>query len=164
VTAPSTFRRGSSPNAAAASPCSNPPASAVGAGARQPVHIVNFSDAEVADSAELERLLGGTAVISPSNIPDWRGHRTDGHRFTDRQRNALFYAGLHPDTVDTVQVASAVGRDEIHQGYAARHKLRLIFACPIVRRGGNGKLLVISPGGLNKWVYADGSITKVRPR
>ena len=109
----------------------------------------------------VELPLPETAWITPSNINPWRGARKSGARWTNDQLRMMALAGIDPETAEAITVRSAVtDRDMWMPRGAARHVF--VFECPVLKRRADGKVLVISPAGFRKWVYADGSISRVR--
>jgi len=100
--------------------------------------------------------------IIPSNINPWRELRRPDRRYTDAQLRVMPLYQLDPATCDDVVVRSSVSMQEYSWPLGTRAPVYLL-PCPIISRKGDGaKCLVISPTGLKKWVYADGSITKRR--
>jgi len=151
------------PAAPVACPGDSNPASVVGAGARQPINAHLFSADQLADAQRVEDLLrNALAIVTPSNINLWRGHRAPGQTFTAQQVRAMLVAGIEPEAVETVYVSSAVHDRELWSPKGQKAP-RLIFTCPVLDRRDGGKLQVLSAAGSKAWVYEDGTITKARP-
>jgi hypothetical protein len=152
-----------SANAPAAFPAASPPASGVGAVARQPINAHLFSAADLAEAREVESLMQQRVVV-PSQSTPWRGRRDPGLAFTHPQQNMMRYLGIDGRTCETLYVSSSVGMDEVWVNLGDRRRLRVIFTCPILGRRAPDQIKVLSAGGSKKWVYADGSITKATAR
>jgi hypothetical protein len=149
--------------ASAASPAAPAsPASGVEAVARQPINADRFTAAQLADAEENEALMrAGPRIVTPSNINPWRGNRRAAGEFTGEQLRKMAALELTPADQETTLVVCSVTVREMW--WPERQPApRLIWVCPILKRRPDGKLRVISAGGSETWVYADGSITKGR--
>ena len=99
-------------------------------------------------------------LITPSKINPWRWPLKPDARFTDEQLYWLDRAGIKPDEVETLTVLSPVGyRDGLWWPVGTPATVYAI-ECPIIRRREPDQVLVVSPAGFEKWVYADGSISR----
>jgi len=107
-----------------------------------------------------EHLLPSSGiVITPSNIDPWRSTRGEDQLFTWSQLSALNRLGLDPEKVDFVIVRSKASRRDMYWPSYDPAPTYLL-PCPILGRRGTDQLEVISPAGMRKWVYSDGSITR----
>jgi hypothetical protein len=106
-----------------------------------------------------ELLLPETVHITPSNINPWRGVRRPESRYTQDQLRMLHSRGDDPDTVEDVIVRQSASRRE--RWWPGPNAPVFLMPCPVIQRRRSGEqLLVITPAGHRKWVYADGAITK----
>ena len=110
-------------------------------------------------SAELRR-VAFTAYMTPSNIDPWRASRAEGDKFTGEQLRALERLRLDAETVDIVEVRSSVSMREYWWPTTESAPV-LILECPIIGQV-RDRLKVISPAGMTKLVYPNGSITRRR--
>ena len=101
--------------------------------------------------------------ITPSKINPWRGAKREGSRFTDWQYRAMARMGLDPLTVETVTVRSLVSQREMWWPTGTPNPV-YVFDCPILGRRKDGRLLVLSPRGMEKLVWPDGSIRARKSR
>ena len=111
-----------------------------------------------APAAELPLPNGG--VITPSNINPWRGQRAEGARWTYGQLHAMSRHGLDSETCAGITVRSRATSREMWWPSTEETPV-FVFECPVIRQE-RGRVLVISPAGMAKLVYADGKIVKDR--
>ena len=109
-----------------------------------------------------ELLLPARAYLTPSSINPWRAARHPEQRYTHQQLRTMPLYQLDPATCEDVIVRSSASQSE-HWWPAGTPAPVFLLPCPIIQRRGDGsQCLVLSPAGMKKWVYSDGSITKRR--
>lgn len=99
--------------------------------------------------------------ITPSNIDPWGGAMQEGDRFTSEQVRDMQRRGIDPETVETLKVTRKATSRELWWPSGQPAPV-FIFECPVLMRRLDGRVKVISPSGMAKLVYADGSIKKPR--
>jgi hypothetical protein len=98
-------------------------------------------------------------LITPSRINPWRGAREPGARWTWGQIHQLRERHYDPETIEGIMVRSVVTPREMWWPTTDQAPV-YVFECPIIARRHDGRLLVLSPAGMAKWVHPDGHIVK----
>lgn len=98
-------------------------------------------------------------TIAPSNQGYWEGTIREGDRFTQEQLHAMVVRGLVADEVETLTVIRSASAREL---WWPKYTPAPVFhhECPVLRRQKDTRVLVISPSGVPKLVWPEGSITK----
>lgn len=109
--------------------------------------------------APIELPLPNETWITPSVLNAWRGSRRPGARWTIMQEQFADQHSVDLETCEAIKVRSKVSAREAWWPTGQPAPV-YVFECPVIRRRKDGHLLVLSPAGLAKWVYPDGSISK----
>ncbi|QUT07968.1 hypothetical protein KFK14_11585 [Sphingobium phenoxybenzoativorans] len=100
-------------------------------------------------------------TITPSNQGFWEGSIREGDRFTNEQMHSMIVYGLVPGEVETLVVTRPATARELWWPTGTPAPV-FEFECPVLGLRKDGKVKVISPSGLAKWVWPDGAITRPR--
>jgi len=102
-----------------------------------------------------------TLYVTPSKPNPWYGTIIDGRPLTAQQYRAMTDAGLHPTHCETITVTRNATTREMYwpKGSAAP---QYQFECPVLARGRDGSIKIISPSGLTETVSADGFVGRAK--
>ncbi len=109
-----------------------------------------------------EHRLLASFQVAPSNMSAWLWSLRPGATWTDMQLKAAHFLNVRIADCDSVAARIPAPR-EVLSIPAGSPPQFFVHPCPIIGREGN-RVRVISPAGVEKLIYPNGTITKPRAR